>query len=85
MGGYASGIPGKVRVLYWPSTTTAGTVRCIEPGVSYRAYLFNPVNGEQLDLGAVVPDDEGNWPLPLGNGPRRRMPLFQDWVLVLEA
>ena len=84
-GGYAAGIPGKVRVLYWPSTTFAGTVKGIESGVAYRAYLFNPVDGQETDLGTVVPDENGHWPLPLGIGPRRRMPIFQDWVLVLEA
>ncbi len=76
---YASGIPRKVRVLFMPSGVWGMTLKTIEPDVQYRAYLFNPVNGEQQDLGSVKPDKQGDWKIPLA-----RTPIFQDWVLVLE-
>jgi len=86
-GGYAAGIPGQVRVIYLPTYVWGGgQVKNLEPGVSYRAFLFNPADGEETDLGLVVPDAEGTWPLLTGaDGVRRPLPIYQDWVLVLEA
>ncbi|MBN1581829.1 MAG: DUF4038 domain-containing protein [Anaerolineae bacterium] len=81
---YAAGIPGQLRVVFWPSTFSSGLIKHIEPGVPYRAFLFNPVNGDELPLDAVVPDENGDWALPIGNAGWRVMPLFQDWVLVME-
>ena len=58
----------------------------IESGVSYHhAILVSPVDGKRLDLGAVVPDENGDWPLSLGALRWRVMPCLQDWALVLEA
>jgi hypothetical protein len=53
-------------------------VKGLEPGTNYRAFLFNPADGSEQDLGPVIPDERGDWrgPSPL--------PIFQDWVLVLE-
>ena len=59
-------------------------MKLIESYVTYWATLFNPVNGETLDLGVVRPDAAGDWALPLGNGDWHVMPIFQDWVLVME-
>ncbi|MBM7566861.1 DUF4038 domain-containing protein [Paenibacillus sacheonensis] len=76
---YAAGIPGEVRVIYasihmvFPGLT----VRGIEPDVRYRAFLFDPATGEETDRGIVEPDAEGTW----YTGP---LPVFHDWVLVLE-
>lgn len=85
-GAYAAGIPQKVRVIYFPgSWFFAGKVTGIEPDVSYTAALINPVNGDEIDLGAVVPDAQGVYELPLNKGMGNVMPIFQDWVLVLEA
>ncbi|MBI3909443.1 MAG: DUF4038 domain-containing protein [Armatimonadetes bacterium] len=75
---YAAGIPGEVRILFLPTYTSRVTVTGIERDVHYHAFLFNPINGREHDLGAVAPDEEGNW--QLGG----RLPIFQDWVLVLE-
>ena len=47
-----------------------------EPG--YTAYFHDPMRGEDVDLGTVVPDQEGSWRPPTP-------PIFQDWVLVLET
>lgn len=85
-GGYAAGIPGKVRVIYLPgSWFLAAKVTGIEPDVSYCATLVNPVNGEELELGTVTPDENGVYELPLDKGVGSVMPIFQDWLLVLEG
>jgi len=50
----------------------------LEPGVNYRAFLFDPIWGKRIDLGPVVkikPADEYHPP---------QLPSPQDWVLVLE-
>lgn len=82
-GAYAAGIPGKMRLIYWPSAFNAGEVKGIERGISYRAVLSNPVTGDQIDLGTAEPDANGKWVLPLGNSPWRVMPIYQDWVLAM--
>jgi hypothetical protein len=87
-GAYGAGIPGQVRVFYlWGAYRSMWKVTGIEPGVSYRASLFSPVDGEEVDLGPVVADAKGEWEMPLGSGhPKwRMMPIWQDWVLVLDA
>jgi hypothetical protein len=76
---YAAGIPGEVRIFFLPWFTPTVRVKGLEPGVHYRAFLFNPADGSEQDLGHVAPDTAGDWPLPLA-----RLPIFQDWVLVLE-
>ncbi|MCD6504982.1 hypothetical protein J7M22_00025 [Candidatus Poribacteria bacterium] len=54
-------------------------MREIESDVSYRAHLFNPVNGDEMVVGEVRPNKQGNWK-PLLSRP----PLYQDWILILE-
>lgn len=75
---YAAGIPGEIRVIYWPCMWLPPKVVGLEPDVAYRAMLFNPINGKEMQLGEVEPTPEGEWSLPLA-----RPPVFQDWVLVL--
>lgn len=77
---FAGGIPKDVRIIFLPSGVWGVTVKAIEPAVNYRAYLFNPVNGSEHQLGAVTPDENGNWRIPLA-----RPPIYQDWVVVLES
>jgi hypothetical protein len=74
---YAAGIPGEVRVIFIPPAWNAPTVKSLEPGVSYRAFYFDPKSGKQYDLGDVTADSTGAWPAPI-------TPTFADWVLVLE-
>ena len=86
-GAYAAGVPGEVRFIFvrvepipgwserWPLQ-----VNGLEAGVAYRAFMFNPVNGQEYGLGAVQPDPDGRWRPDLP-----RPPYFQDWVVVLEA
>ncbi|HEY0828220.1 MAG TPA: DUF4038 domain-containing protein [Bacilli bacterium] len=81
MAPYAAGIPGEFRVFFLPvlgSPIWEGiTVRHIEPDVDYRAYYYDPMTGESLEMQEVAADAEGNWQAG-------RMPVAQDWVLVLE-
>jgi hypothetical protein len=76
--GYASGIPREVRVLFAPSFVRIQLVKAVESDVAYRAYYYNPKTGVERGLGAVTPDENGNWRPP-------NPPVFQDWVLVLET
>jgi hypothetical protein len=77
---YAAGIPGKVRMIYWPCTWALPVVHNLETGVAYRAFLFSPVDGSEHDLGTVGAGADGDWHLPLN-----RQPIYQDWLLVLEC
>jgi hypothetical protein len=77
---YAGGIPGEVRVIFLPSGVWRVTLKGVEADTRYRAFLFNPVNGQEHEIGAVEPDGQGNWQPPLS-----RLPIYQDWVLVLET
>jgi hypothetical protein len=56
------------------------TLKGIEADRQYRAFLFDPATGREQRIGAVEPDENGDWEVPLS-----RPPIFQDWVLVLEA
>ena len=87
-GGYATGIPGSVRVIYLPTFVWGPvTVRGLEPGVTYRAFLFNPATGEELSLGNAHANAEGAWLVQRKELPTDPfiLPLFQDWALVLET
>lgn len=85
-GAYAAGIPRELRVIYFPgSWFVAGKVAGVEPDVAYRATLINPATGEETALGLVTPDEQGIWVLPLPGTESRMMPIYQDWVLVLDA
>lgn len=82
----AAGIPGKVRVIYQPLGTTLKMVKGMETGARYKARLFNPVSGAQQDAGAVEADAAGNWiPRLPGLPDWFPFPVYQDWVLILEA
>ncbi len=86
-GGYAAGIPGEVRVIYLPIFVwRGGKIKGLETGVAYRASLFNPADGAETDLGVITPDAAGDWEMLTGpDGVQQPLPLYQDWVLVLEA
>jgi len=77
---YAAGIPGKVRVVFLPKGVWGITIKGIEPDSHYHAFLFNPVDGSEREIGAVEPDEQGNWKIPMN-----RTPILQDWVLILDV
>lgn len=80
-GYFAAGIPGEVRVIFRPFLGGAffgdDLVYGLEKDVPYEAFYFNPINGNEIRLGVIVPDEEGTWRSP-------RVNAFQDWVLVVE-
>jgi len=77
---YCAGIPGQARLVFLPWPVWGITLKAIEPDASYRAFLWNPTNGDETDLGRVEPSADGSWRIPLD-----RPPIYQDWLLVLEA
>ncbi|MEI6578514.1 MAG: DUF4038 domain-containing protein, partial [Eubacteriales bacterium] len=81
-GGFAVGIPGKVRIIFRPFLGgffwNSDPVYQIEKDVTYRAVYFNPVTGDETDLGIISPDADGTWVSP-------RVNAFQDWILALIA
>lgn len=78
---YAAGIPGKVRMVYIPFFSGFGwgeiKIKQIEKDVKYRAYYFDPITGNEFELGEAVGDENGNWT-------SGRFTKFQDWLLVME-
>ena len=74
---FAAGIPGQVRILFLPSGVWGITVKGLDD--TYRAFLYSPVDGSEIDLGPAVLEPDGTWQPPLP-----RAPIFQDWVVVLE-
>ena len=75
---YAAGIPRRLRIVYVPTMWDPPKLRALEPGVNYRATLFNPSSGEENDLGRVQADGRGEHKLGF-------FPYQRDWVVVLEA
>ena len=79
MAPYAAGIANQVCVVYAPLGKWIQTVHAFQPGVSCHAFLFNPATGDEQDLGTATTDADGTWSMPLD-----RVPIYQDWVLVVE-
>jgi len=77
---YAAGVPESVRMVYIPARIYDWSGPCLremERGVTYRAYYFDPITGQEYDLGTATADVQNRWQAP-------NVPLAQDWVLVLE-
>ena len=79
---YAAGIPGKVRVVYFPAPIwplgTLPRILGLEKGVRYTAFFFNTITGERKTIGMIDADADGSWSVASpGDG--------LDMVLVLEA
>ena len=73
---YGAGIPGELRIFYFPRTGSVNhKIVQLEPGVRYRALWWNPVSGKETDLGTITGAAEWHPPAP---------PIFQDYVLVME-
>ncbi len=77
---YAAGIPGELRIIYIPQRIynwTGPLLKKLEPDIQYHAFYFNPINGDEYDLGSISGNSKGQWQAP-------EVPLCQDWVLILE-
>ena len=81
----AGGIPGEVRVIFCPQADDKPVVKGLEKGTTYSASLFDPVTGADWPIGTVRPDANGDWQIAMQQKPLNPFPLFQDWVVVLEA
>jgi hypothetical protein len=79
---YAAGIPGRLRIVYFPQPLVHWQPRKqivgLEQGVAYEALFFDPATGRRWEAGRVEPGPDGTWPIPTP-------PLMQDMVLVLEG
>ncbi len=73
---YAAVIPGEAHLVFLPATRSSVKLHNLESG-PYRAFFFNPSDASERDLGDVSPDASGAWQAP-------DVPIFRDWVLVLE-
>ena len=79
---FAAGIPGEVRMVYfyWPTFQAPNRqylVRYLESGIHYRAFFWDPRNGQEFNLGEVIQGDDYTWYIPI-------QPELKDWVVVLE-
>jgi hypothetical protein len=78
---YSAGIPGEVRISYFPPTLLwrreGYRLAGLEPGARYRVLWSDPATAREYPRGTVAGDAEGY-------GKPDPPPIFQDWVLVLE-
>jgi hypothetical protein len=87
-GPYATGIAGKVRLIYVPEPRSIRVNR-LEPKSKYHATAFDPQTGDAVELGPVVPDNENSRVFRKSNNYKVGDNEVQtndedDWVLVLE-
>ncbi len=73
---FAGQIPGEVAIAFCPAFTKPAVFHQLESGV-HKAFFFNPANGNELPIGDITPDADGTWKVP-------EIPIFQDWVIVVE-
>ena len=73
---FAAEIPGEAVIAFTPASVQRCHVPQLKPG-NYRAFFFNPTDSSEIDIGSVTPDASGSWKIA-------EVPIFQDWVVVLE-
>ena len=73
---YAAQIPGEAIIAFQPAAYNAMSFNHLDAG-NYRAFFFNPSDGMETEIGMVTPDANGNWKPP-------EVPIYRDWVIVLE-
>lgn len=74
---FAAQIPGEAVLAFTPASYSGAAFRHLKSG-SYRAFFFNPADGTETAIGTITPDAEGSWKIA-------EVPIFQDWVIVLES
>lgn len=79
-GPYATGIEGAVRVIYVPESRPI-EIRSLPPGATHSAFVFDPVSGQQIDLGTLTPDGQG---LAVVAKPAIESDA-EDWVVVIQS
>jgi hypothetical protein len=65
-----------VIIAFCPAFTKPAVFHQLESGV-HKAFFFNPANGSEQPIGDITPEADGSWKVP-------EIPIFQDWVIVLE-
>ncbi len=73
---FAGEIPGEAVIAFTPAAYSGATFRNLKAG-TYRAFFFNPADGSETEIGQITPDASGSWKIA-------EVPIFQDWVVVLE-
>ena len=73
---FAGEIPGEAIIAFCPDFTKPAVFHHLEGG-SHKAFFFNPASGVEQTIGEITPDADGSWKVP-------EIPIFQDWVIVLE-
>jgi hypothetical protein len=62
---YAGGIPGQLRLVYVPFTgVKPRALLQMEPGVKYRCVWWNPVSGQETEVGMAQGSESGRWAAP---------------------
>jgi hypothetical protein len=75
---YAGGIPAELRMVYVPfSGLNPKTMKYMEQGIQYRAFWFDPATGDEMPIGLLQGDSNGDLVLP-------GRPGKYDALLVLE-
>jgi hypothetical protein len=74
----ATGIPGRLRVVYVPFCWDPPAIHGLDDGHAYMAAYADPCTGRELEIGAVTPDDAGRWTAP-------PPPEVHDWLIILRA
>lgn len=73
---FAAEIPGEAVLAFTPASYSGAAFHNLL-AASYRAFFFNPVDGTETGIGPITPDSSGSWKIA-------EVPIFQDWVVVLE-
>jgi hypothetical protein len=79
-GPYATGIPGKVRLVYVPETRPVRIVQ-LEANAKHRAQVFDPVSGNTVELGEIHLDKDASWT----TSKPRSITDADDWVVIVET
>jgi hypothetical protein len=74
---FAAQIPGEAVIAFTPASYSGASFRSLKAG-SYHAFFFNPADGSETEIGNITPDADGSWKIA-------EVPIFQDWVVVLEG
>jgi hypothetical protein len=72
---FAAHVPGELIIAFAPSGGKPLRFKGLESG--FRAFFWNPSDGSEHAIGAVAPDESGQWQTP-------EFPIYRDWVVVLD-
>ncbi len=75
----AFGVRKKIRIVYTPLLWNPPKIYKVENDVTYRAFYFDPISGDETEIGKVVPDQDGVWETKI------IPPEVHDWVIVMEV